>query len=177
MEHIKILFDRLREAKLKLKESKCNFLKRHVQYLAHLISGEGIEPVPGKLDSIKNMPAPRTPKEVKQFLGLIGHYQKFIPKFSDMAKPLTNLTKKNISYEWTPECRKTSKLLKNLLIQEPILKYQDPTKPYTLYTDASKYAWSCVLTQEYEHEIKGKIRKIYHPITCASGLFKGSQMN
>ena len=80
-------------------------------------------------------------------------------------------------YEWTPECTKTFEMLKNLLIQEPILKYLDPSKPYTLYTDASKYAWSCVLTQEYEYEIEGKIKQIYHPITYASGLFKGSQIN
>ena len=79
-------------------------------------------------------------------------------------------------YEWTSECTKTFKMLKNLLIQEPILKYPDPTKPYTLYTDASNYAWSSVLTQEYEHEIEGKIN-IYNPITYASGLFKGSQIN
>ena len=50
-------------------------------------------------------------------------------------------------------------MLKNLLIQEPILKYPDPGKPYTLYTDASKYAWSCVLTQEYNYEIEGKLNK------------------
>ena len=68
-------------------------------------------------------------------------------------------------------------MLKSLLIQEPILKYPDPSKPYILYTDASKYAWSCVLTQEYEHEIEGKIKKIHHTITCASGLFEGSQVN
>ena len=177
LKHIKILFDQLRAANLKLKESKCNFLKKHVQYLGHLISGEGIKPVPEKLDSIKNMPAPQTPKEVKQFLGLIGYYRKFIPKFSDVAHPLTNLTKKDMPYEWTPECTKTFKMLKSLLIQEPILKYPDPNEPYILYTDASKYVWSCVLTQEYEHEIEGKIKKIHHPITSASGLFKGSQIN
>ena len=68
-------------------------------------------------------------------------------------------------------------MLKNLLIQESILKYPDPGKPYTLYTDASKYAWSCVLMQEYDYEIEGKIKQIYHPITYASGLFKGSQIN
>ena len=175
--HIEILFQRLREAKLKLKESKCNFLKKHVQYLGHLISGEGIEPVPEKLESIKQMPTPQTPKEIKQFLGLIGYYRKFIPKFSDVARPLTNLTKKDVPCEWTPECTKTFEMLKNLLIQEPILKYPDPGKPYTLYTDASKYAWSCVLTQEYDYDIEGKIKQIYHPITYASGLFKGSQMN
>ena len=80
-------------------------------------------------------------------------------------------------YECTPECAKMFKMLKSLLIQEPILKYPDPSRPYILYTDASKYAWSCVLTQEYEHEIEEKIRKIHHPITYASGLFKGSQIN
>ena len=58
------------------------------------------------------MPAPRTPKEVKQFLGLIGYYRKFIAKFSDVAHPLTNLTKKDMPYEWTPECAKTFKMLK-----------------------------------------------------------------
>ena len=80
--------------------------------MGHLISGEGIEPVPEKLDNIKNMPAPRTPKEVKQFLGLISYYRKFIPKFSDVARPLINLTKKDMLYEWTPECDKTLKMLK-----------------------------------------------------------------
>ena len=177
LQHIEILFQRLREANLKLKESKCNFLKKHVQYLGHLLFGKGIEPVPEKLESIKHMPAPQTPKEVKQFLGLIGYYRKFIPKFSDVARPLTNLTKKYVLYEWTPECTKTFEMLKNLLVQEPILKYPDQSKPYTLYTDASKYAWSCVLTQEYEYEIEGKIKQIYHPITYASGLFKESQIN
>ena len=120
--HIEILFQRLREAKLKLKESKCNFLKKHVQYLGHLISGEGIEPVPEKLESIKQMPIPRTPKEVKQFLGLIGYYIKFIPKFSDVARPLTNLTKKDVPYEWTPECTKTFKMLKKFTYSRTHIK-------------------------------------------------------
>ena len=94
-----------------------------------------------------------------------------------MARPLTNLTKQNIPFEWTPECQKTFQLLKDLLMAEPILKYPDPSKSYILYTDASKYAWSCVLTQEYEYENEGKLKNIHHPITYASGLFKGSQIN
>ena len=53
------------------------------------------------------MPSPTTPKEVKQFLGLIGYYKKFIPKFSDVARPLTNLTKKDVPFEWTPDCQQT----------------------------------------------------------------------
>ena len=81
LKHLRILFERLRSADLKLKEVKCNFLKKHIQYLGHIISGEGIAPVPEKLESIQKMPPPRNPKEVKQFLGLIGYYRKFVPHF------------------------------------------------------------------------------------------------
>ena len=176
-EHLRKVFLRLREAKLKLKASKCSFLKKHIQYLGHLVSGDGIKPLPEKLEAVENMPPPKTPKEVRQFLGLGGYYRKFVPKFADIARPLTNLTKQDIKFEWSEKCQKTFQLLKDMLLKEPVLKYPDPSKPYTLFTDASKYAWVCVLTQEYEHEFDGKLKKILHPITYVSGLFKGSQVN
>ena len=177
LEHIKILYQKLREANLKLKESKCNFLKKHVQYLGHIISGEGLEPVPEKLEAIEKMPPPTTPKEVKQFLGLIGYYRKFIPRFADIARCLTTLTKLDQLWEWTEQCQKSFELLKQTLMEHPILKYPDPNRPYIMYTDASKYAWACVLTQEYEHNIEGKVRKVHHHITSQSGLMHGSQLN
>ena len=177
LKHMRIIFQRLREAKLKLKESKCSFLKAHLQYLGHLISGEGIETVPEKLESMQEMPAPTTQKEVRQFLGLVGYYRKFIPRFSDIARPLTNLTKKDIKFERTDQCQQTFEMLKELLMKEPILKYPDPEKPYVLFTDASKNAWACVLTQSYLSEIEGKLRMYLHPITYMSGLFRGSQLN
>ena len=177
LQHIRILFQRLREADLKLKDSKCNYFKTHVQYLGHLVSGRGIKPLPEKLESVKKMPAPTTPKEMKQFLGLVGYYRKFIPRFADIARPMTNLTKQDVPFEWTLRCQASFEMLKDALITSPILKYQDPNKSYTLFTDASKHAWACVLTQEYEHAKDNKIYKINHPITFASGLFKGSQLN
>ena len=177
LQHIRIFFQRLREADLKLKNSKCNYFKTHVQYLGDLVSGKGIRPLPEKLDSIKKMPAPTTPKEIKQFLGLVGYYRKFIPRFADIARPMTNLTKQDIPFEWTIQCQAAFELLKEAIITSPILKYPDPNKGYTLFTDASKYAWACVLTQKYQYEKGGKEYKINHPITFASGLFKGSQMN
>ena len=64
-----------------------------------------------------------------------------------------------------------------MVSEKPILVYPDPSKHYVLFTDASKYAWSCVLIQEYTHEIDGKTVKILHPILYQSGLFKGSQLN
>ena len=177
LEHLEIVFQRLKEADLKLKASKCNFFKKHIQYLGHLVSGEGIEPLPEKLEAVRKMPPPTTPKEIRQFLGLVGYYRKFVPKFADIARPLTNLTKLDVPYDWTNRCQEAFEFLKQMLLKEPILKYPDPSKPYTLFTDASKFAWACVLTQEYEHEFDGKKRKILHPITYMSGLFKGSQIN
>ena len=177
LQHMRILFQRLREADLRLKDSKCNYFKTHVQYLGHLVSGKGIKSLPEKLESVKKMPAPTTPKEIKQFLGLVGYYRKFIPRFADIARPMTNLTNEDVSFEWTLQCQASFEMLKDALITSPILKYPDPNKPYTLFTDASKYAWACVLTQEHEHEKDGKVFKINHPITFASGLFKGSQLN
>ena len=79
LKHIEIIFKKLKKAGLKLKESKCNFFKKEIYYLGHLISVNRIQPLPEKLDSIHNMPKPRSPKEIKQFLGLTGYYIKFIP--------------------------------------------------------------------------------------------------
>ena len=177
LEHLKEVFNRLRAADLKLKASKCNFFKKHIQYLGHIVSGEGIEPLPEKLASVKKMPPPTTPKEARQFLGLAGYYRKFVPKYADIARPLTNLTKLSEPFDWSEQCDKAFNFLKEMLLKEPVLKYPDPNRPYTLFTDASKYAWACVLTQEYEHEFDGKKKKILHPITYMSGLFKGSQLN
>ena len=175
--HMRQLFQRLREADLKLNREKCNFFKSHIQYLGHLISGEGIKPLQEKLESIKEMPPPTTPKEVKQFLGLIGYYRKFVPRFADVARPLTNLTRLDQPFEWSDKCQASFELLKEALIKEPILRFPDPNKPYTLYTDASKYAWLCVLTQQYTHDMDNKQIVVNHPITYISGLFKGSQLN
>ena len=160
LKHLVIVFQRLREADLKLKTSKCNFFKKHIQYLGHLVSGEEIEPLPEKLGSVKNMLPPTTPMKVRQFLGLVGYYRKFVPKLADVARPLTNLTKQDVPYEWTTRYQEAFDFLKEMLLKEPVLKYPDPNESCTLFTDASKYAWACVLTQEYEYEFEGKKRKI-----------------
>ena len=177
LKHVKQLFQRLREADLKLNMGKCNFLKTHIQYLGHLISGDGVEPLPEKLESIKKMPPPTTSKEIKQLLGMVGYYWKFIPRFADIAWLMTNLTQLDQPFEWTDKCQSSFELLKDALTKEPILQFPDPSKPYTLYTDASKYTWSCVLTQQYVHEKDGKQIIVNHPSTYVSSLFEGSQLN
>ena len=177
LEHLEIVFSHLREAGLKMKHSKCDFFKSEIHYLGHLISPEGISPLPNKLDSIRHMPVPNSAKEIKQFLGLTGYYRKFVPRFADISRPLTTLTKKDAKFEWTSACQKSFELLKEALCGEPLLKYADTSKPYTLYTDASKYGWAGVLTQPHTMIIDGKSTTTDHPVAFVSGLFRGSQLN
>ena len=115
-------------------------------------------------------------KEIRQFLGLTGYYRKFVPRFADISRPLTRLTRKETTFNWTPECQKSFKLLKSYLCGEPILKYADTSKSYTLYTDASKYGWTGVLTQSHTTDIDGKSVTTDHPVAFVTGLFRGSQL-
>ena len=177
LSHIEEIFRRLEAADLKMKRSKCDFFKKHIHYLGHLISADGIRPLKDKLDTIRDMPAPHNPKEVKQFLGLVGYYRKFVPHFAALSRPLTKLTCKDRVFEWTHECQKVFNTLKERLCDQPILKYADTQKGYTLYTDASKYGWAGVLTQTHDTEIEGKTIAMDHPIAYVSGLFRGSQLN
>ena len=169
MEHLEEIFNRLRAVGLKLKLEKCCFFKKHIQYLGHLISAEGIQPLPEKLESIAKISAPRNPKEVKQFLGLVGYYRKFIPIFADISRVLTHLTIMDVEFKWTPECKNCFQILKDFLQKAPILKYLDPQASYTLYTDTSKYVYAGILTQHSDDTD--------HPITYVSSLFRGSQLN
>ena len=82
LRHIEVIFQKLKEAGLKLKESKCDFFKKEIHYLGHLISDKGIYPLSEKLDTICNMPKPKNAKEIQQFLGLCGYSRKFVPHVS-----------------------------------------------------------------------------------------------
>ena len=92
------------------------------------------------------MPPPGSAKEIRQFLRLAGYYHKFVPRFSDLSRPLTRLTQKDVLFEWTKECQAVFQMLKDALCEHPILQYTDPAKPCVFFTDASKYTWAGVLT-------------------------------
>ena len=171
IKHIETIFQKLKAAGLKLKESKCDFFKREMHYLGHLISVDRIQPLPEKLDSICDMPKLRSPKEIKQFLGLTGYYRKFIPRFSDISRPLTKLLAHDCEFNWDNTCDISFQMLKDALCSALILKYPDISKPYTLYTDASKYGWAGVLTQSHTSFIDGKEITMDHPVSYVSGLF------
>ena len=137
--------------------------------MSHFISDEGIQPLPEKLESIAKMEMPQNVKQVKQFLGHVGYYRKFVTCFSDISRPLTQFTRKNEGLNWTTECNKCFHMFKDYLQEAPILRYLDPSVDYILYTDTSKYAYAGVLTQS--------IDGTDNSVAYTSGLFRGSQLN
>ena len=147
--HLEDVFERLESAGLKLKKSKCEFLKKEIHYLGHIISDKGIRPDEAKIDAIRNLPAPTTVKDVRAFIGMVGFYRNFITHFAETAKPLTALTKKNCRFSWSSEAQEAFDALKCKLIEAPILAYPDVNLPYKLYTDASNTAVGAMLTQVF----------------------------
>ena len=134
------LMKRLREARLKLQPDKCEFLRPEVVYLGHVISKEGVRPDNKKLVAVREFPRPRNIKNVRQFLGLAGYYRRFIKGFSDIAKPLTSLTKKDVPFHWGEKQQEAFENLREKLCEEPVLQYPDFTRPFIVTTDASGIA-------------------------------------
>lgn len=141
------LAERLRSANLKLQPDKCEFLRKEVGYLEHIIGRDGVKPDPSKISAVKEFLRPRNAKNIKQFLGLAGYYRRFIPNFSKAARPLTDLLKKDEEFRWKEEQEQAFAQLRNALCTEPILQYPDFAKPFVVTTDASGYAIGGILSQ------------------------------
>ena len=163
------LMERLRNAKLRLQPDKCEFLRHEVNYLGHIISEDGVKPDPKKIEAVSKFPRPKKVKNIKQFLGLAGYYRRFIPDFSKVAKPLTQLLKKDTPFKWAENQENAFNNLKTALMTKPILQYPDFSKPFNLTTHASGYAIGGVLSQ-------GPIGKDL-PIAYASRLLNSAEQN
>lgn len=145
--NLRILFERLRQVGLKLQPDKCEYLRPELEYLGHVISEHGIRPNPNRIEKVRTYPAPKNPKEIKQFLGLVGYYRKFIKDFSKTAKPLTRLLQKSSIFQWTSEQQHSFDSLKTKLTSQPVLSYPDWNRPFVLTTDASNEAIGAILSQ------------------------------
>ncbi|KAL4153720.1 hypothetical protein QTP88_001553 [Uroleucon formosanum] len=146
-EKLRDVFERLRNHNLKIQPTKCEFLKQQCMYLGHIISENGIRPDPEKIKSVLQFPIPTSVKEIKSFLGLSGYYRKFIKSYSLISKPMTNLLRKDVTFNWDTSCQEAFDKLKNILCSEPILRYPDFTKPFIVTTDASGKALGAILSQ------------------------------
>lgn len=147
MLNIESVFQRLREANFKIQPLKSEFLKKETSFLGHIITADGIKPDPNKIKAIHQYPIPKTSKEIKSFLGLLGYYRKFIPNFAKLIKPFTSCLKKGAKIQLNSEYINCFKLCQNILSNDPILQYPEFSKEFNLRTDASNFAVGAVLSQ------------------------------
>ncbi|GJU66249.1 reverse transcriptase domain-containing protein [Tanacetum coccineum] len=147
VEHLRLVLELLKKEKLYAKFSKCEFWLREVQFLGHVINGNGIYMDPSKIEAVKNWKAPKTPSEVRSFLGLAGYYRRFIENFSKIAKSLTILTQKCKTFDWGEEQELAFQTLKDKLCNAPILALPDRPKDFVVYCYASGIGLGCVLMQ------------------------------
>ena len=170
--HIRVVLKKLQAANLRMKRSKCSFFKKELYYLGHLLTTEGIKPQLEKVKAISELKTPKTQKGVREFLGMVGYFRKFIHRFTDAARPLTKLTRKDIKSKWSNDCQVCFDYLKDCLIKDLVLKYPDPNKRYVVFTDASDQAAAAIMTQEYP-DADGKITEL--PVAYLSPLFSDTQ--
>ena len=124
---------------------------------------------PVKVEGITKWPVPTTVKQVRSFLGFCNFYRAFIPKFSDVARPLNDLTKKNCQWHWTEREQEAFDELKRLCSSQPVLRAPNWNKPFLMETDASGYALGVVIAQEHEDGI--------HPIAFHSRSLLAAKKN
>ena len=146
-QHLMIALEILRHEELYAKFSKCEFWLQEVQFLGHVISNEGIKVDPAKIEAVMNWERPRTPTEVRSFMGLAGYYRRFVPDFAKIATPLTKLTRKNEKFIWTEKCEESFQELKGRLVTAPVLTLPDDQGNFVIYSDASHKGLGCVLMQ------------------------------
>ena len=152
---LKELFSRLRKARITARPTKCLLGASRMEFLGHQVGGDIITPSRDNLEKVRNTPRPTTKKQVRSFLGLVGYYRDHIPAFAEISAPLTDLLKKGKAehIQWSEAQERAYSLLKEYLLQEPVLKLPDLSKPFVLRTDASGVGVAAVLLQENDGKL------------------------
>lgn len=174
-QRLEVVFNRLRQHGLKLKPSKCFLLKPEVKFLGHLISSQGIKVDEEKTQVLETWPAPKNVRGLRQVLGFMSYYRRFVPGFAQLARPLHALVGKGgkgkpvETLDWTTECQTAFDKLKQSLMSPPVLAYPDFSQPFVLTTDGSLHGLGAVLSQRH-----GGTERV---IAYASRGLRGSEKN
>ncbi|XP_071909780.1 uncharacterized mitochondrial protein AtMg00860-like [Coffea arabica] len=147
IQHLTTVFETLLKHQLKVKKNKCSFAADKIEYLGHVISVEGVSADPQKLVSIQQWPTPVTIKELRGFLGLTGYYRRFIKGYGIIARPLTDLLKKN-AFAWHDGATAAFDQLKLAMTSPPVLTLPDFSQEFVVETDASNSGIGAVLLQQ-----------------------------
>jgi hypothetical protein len=146
--HLHVALQHLREHHLYAKLSKCDFWLKEIKFLGHTISQAGMAVDPDKVQEVMNWKPPTTVHQIRSFLGLAGYYRRFIPDFSQILKPITELLKKEAKFVWGQKCEDAFHALRHHLTTTPVLAQPDSSKPFDVYCDASGTRLGCVLMQD-----------------------------
>ena len=166
----KRVLQQMMDLDLYLKLEKCTFAATEVEYLGMIVQPGQLAMDPVKLDGIAKWPSPTKVRDVQSFLGFANFYRRFIPNYSNIAQPLINLTKKNVPWTWDTPHNKAFSTLKSLFLSQPTLQLPNPSRPFALATDASKFASGAILLQT---DSNGD----WHPCSYLSQLFSPAERN
>ena len=169
--HLRQVLERLRAAKLYAKMSKCEFLRSEVEFLGHHIGAAGLSVMQDKVAAVRDWPTPKDVHDVRSFLGLAGFYRRFVKGFSDLALPITELTKTvtGAPFAWGARQDVAFAALKAALTGAPVLLIANPALPYTLNCDACNYAIGATLQQDHGHGLQ--------PVAYMSRKLKPAEIN
>ncbi|KAI3451450.1 hypothetical protein Pfo_008115 [Paulownia fortunei] len=157
--HLRKVLERLREHELYAKVSKCSFAQKSTHFLGHIVERGRIRMDPKKVQAIQEWQPPNNVHEVRSFLGLANYYRRFVKGYSEIARPLTDLTRKMETWNWSPQCQAAFDNLKRAIITYPVLALPDLSKPFVVETDASDIALGGVLIQD-GHPVAFESRKL-----------------
>jgi hypothetical protein len=148
VEHLRLALTKLREHRLYAKFSKCEFWLQELIFLGHVVSTNGVAMIPDKVQSILDWETPKSAMDIRSFLGLAGYYRQFIENFSKIAKPMTDLLKKDKKFEWSEKAQESFQVLKTKLTTAPVLVLPDTSKDFVVFCDAFLQGLGCVLMQD-----------------------------
>lgn len=160
-----LVLEKLRQAGLKVKPSKCEFAKEEISLLGYKVGQHGIRADPEKVRAIEELDTPSTVTQVRSFLGMANYYRQCIPNFAKVAAPLVALTKKHVRFTWGEEEARAFGRLKELLTSSHVMAAPRLGQPYRLYTDACNYAVGGILVQEDDEGVERVIQYISHQLS------------
>jgi hypothetical protein len=145
--HLRIVLRILRSHQLYAKLSKCEFWLEKIAFLGHILTAEGIEVDPSKVEAVSKWKQPSNISEVRSFLGMAGYYRCFIKGFSSIERPMTELLNKDNKFMWNPKCEESFQIIKKKLTTAPVLTLPDIHQNFVIFCDASRQGLGCVLMQ------------------------------